>query len=88
MYIDLRRVSKEQARRSAFFTTSNISLNFDFWDLFLLKSFNFFMILAHIKKKKFKKISNFQNNWGLKTVVKNAFQATQAEIASNMPAPY
>ena len=45
------------------------------------------MILTHIKKKNFKKIYNFQNNWGLKTVVKNAFQATQAEIASNMPAP-
>ena len=35
-----------------------------------------------------KKISKFQNNWGLKSVVKNAFQATQAEIASNMPALY
>ena len=47
------------------------------------------MILTDIKKKNFKKISNFQNNWGLKNVVKNAFQATQqAEIASNMPAPY
>ena len=46
------------------------------------------MILTHIKKKNFKKISNFQNNWGLKSVVKNAFQATQAEITSNMPAPY
>ena len=39
------------------------------------------MILTDIKKKNFKKISNFQNNWGLKTVVKNAFQTTQAEIA-------
>ena len=32
--------------------------------------------------------SNFHDKWGLKSVVKNAFQAIQAEIASNMPAPY
>ena len=62
--------------------------NFDFWDLFHFKGFNFFINLTDLKKKNSKKVSNYQNKWGLKSVVKNAFQATRAEIAANMPAPY
>ena len=79
-----------QACCSAFFTTTDNSLNFDFWDLGLVpffKGFNLFMILTDLKKKISIKVSNFKNKWGLKSVEKNAFQATQAEIASNMPAP-
>ena len=83
----LRRVNKEQACCSAFFTTTENSFNFDFWDLFHFKGFNFFMILTDLEEKNSIKVSNSQNKWGLKSVVKNAFQATQAEIASNMPAP-
>ena len=45
------------------------------------------MILTDLEEKNSIKVSNSQNKWGLKSVVKNAFQATQAEIASNMPAP-
>ena len=44
------------------------------------------MILTDLKKKNSIKVSNFQNKWGLKSVVKKAFHATQAEIARNMPA--
>ena len=51
----LRRVSKEQARRSAFFTTSNISLNFDFWDLFFFVKLQFFHDFNSYKEKKFQK---------------------------------
>ena len=40
------------------------------------------MILTHIKKKNFKKSSNFQNNWGLKSVVKNAFQELKISEAT------
>ena len=86
--MQVRRVNKEQACCSAFFTTTDNSFNFDFWDLFHFKGFNFFIILTDLKKKNSKKVSNYQNKWGLKSVVKNAFQATRAEIAANMPAPY
>ena len=50
----LRRASKEQARRSAFFTTSNISLNFDFWGLFFIK-LQFFHDFNSYKEKKIQK---------------------------------
>ena len=50
-----------QACWSAFFTTIEISLEFDFWDLLLYKSFNVFMILTDLKKKNLNwKYPNYQ----------------------------
>ena len=46
------------------------------------------MILTDLEEKNSIKVSNSQNKWGLKSVVKNAFQATQADIAWNMPAHF